>query len=211
MSAEFVVAPCHQVAGRVTELELRPFLDLSRFSDIERRRSLGLGYLDIDSVHPGGAQAAQFRQKALELLTGVRAQGLRDGVLEAALARVHFELGLDGVQQYAESALAYPDLAGQDRANALFLVADAYAAKKRHQDAVQALEELVTLRRESIDWLILADCHQALGNQLAYIEALATAVRIDSRLPHVHRVLGDYYRRQGKTQQAVFHERRAAE
>src|SRR5262249_17913585 len=128
---------------------------------------------------------------------------------DVSLARVRFELRLDGVETYAESALAQPGLEGADRCNALFLLADAHAAAGRHAEAVPVLHRLTRLRRHSVDWLLLADCQRALGNHDACVEALLTAVRINPRLWKVHQFLAGHYRRQGGQERAQWHEERA--
>jgi predicted CXXCH cytochrome family protein len=188
--------------------ELRPFLDLSRLSDVDQKRSLGLGYLEAANRESDPARAA-FREQALGLLSEARAAGLRDPALDAALARLRFDLGLGEILPYAESALAQPGLAGQDRCNALFLRADAQAGAGQHEDAVAALRELTGLRRHALDWLLLADCEKALGDRAAADEAMAMAVRIDPRLWKVHRYLAEEYRRQGDPERAAWHQQRA--
>ena len=52
---------------------------------------------------------------------------------DAWLARLHFELGLPGMQRHAQSALADPQLAGQDLCHVLFLLADSQFVVKAEQ------------------------------------------------------------------------------
>jgi len=188
---------------------LRPFRDSARFGDVDQKRALGLGYLEAGNRETDAARAASLRHRALELLSEARAAGLRDAVLEASLARIRFDLRLPDGQTYAESALAFPDLSGQDRCNALFLLADAQAAAGRKQDAVAGLRQLVELRRHSVDWLLLADCEQALGNDAGTVESLEIAVRINPRLWKAHRYLAETYRQQGDAARAAWHQRLA--
>jgi len=71
------------------------------------------------------------------------------------------------------------------------------------------LRQLIRLRRHSVDWLLLADCERALGNEGAFLEALQNAVRLNPRLWKVHRYLAQHYRQQGNQERAVWHEQRA--
>src|SRR5205085_2707468 len=132
-----------------------------------------------------------------------------DGVMDAALGRLRFDLRRGSALPHAEAALAHRDLVGQDRCTALFLLADAQAAAGRHAEAVTALEELTRLRRHAVDWQLLSDCRRALGDRAAADEALAAAVRISPRLWEVHQHLADGYERQGDADRAAWHRQRA--
>ena len=92
---------------------------------------------------------------------------------------------------------------------ALFLLADAQAARGRHAEAAAALRELTRLRRHSVDWLLLADCERAVGHADAMAEALGMAVRINPRLWKAHRALADHYARRGDAERAAWHRVRA--
>jgi tetratricopeptide (TPR) repeat protein len=197
------------VPGQLNHGVLRPFLDDSRQSAIDRKRSLGLGYLDQSTRTEDPSEVVYYQEQALKLMSEVRAAGLRDAVLDASLARVRSELGLPGVLKAAEQALTHPDLVGQDRCVVLYLFAYARAKEGQYQDAVTALRELTRLRRHQVDWLLLADCEEALGHSTAAAEALAMACRINPRLWEVHQHLADYYSRQGDPERAAWHRQRA--
>jgi hypothetical protein len=189
--------------------EPRPFLDLSGLGKVDRRRSLGLGYLEAANRAMDPIRVARFREEALGLLSGVREAGLRDPAVDAGLARLRFELRLGGADRPAADALADPAIAGQDRCTALFLLADEYATRGRHRDAIAALRELTSLRRHAADWLLLADCLGALGDQPGQEEALTAATRISPRLWKVHHYLAEAYRRRGNQERATWHQQRA--
>jgi predicted CXXCH cytochrome family protein len=190
------------------ELKLRPLLDDSRLSEIDRKRGLGLAYQEAANNDPDAAARARLGRTAFDLLSEVWGQGLRDGLLDSSWARLRFELRLD-VQDYAESALGHPDIAGHERTNAMFLKAYALAGQGRAREARGLVRELTRLRRQSFDWVLLADCEKALGDTEAAYQALETAVRINPRLVQVHKELAEYYRRQGAAQRAEWHEQRA--
>ena len=120
-----------------------------------------------------------------------------DAAVDASLARLRFDLRLDQVEPHAAAALARPECAGQDRCNALFLLAEARAGQGRPGEARDALRELTRLRRHEADWLLLADCEKALGSEEGVVDALTAAVRINPRLWKAHRHLAEHYRRRG--------------
>jgi hypothetical protein len=188
---------------------LRAVLDLSHLSETDRARSLGLGYLEAANRSKEPDRAARFREEGLRLLSGVREAGLRDPAVEVGLGRLRFDLGLGGAGKHAVAALADPGLAGQDRCTALFLLADEYHTGGRNREAVEALHELTRLRRHPTDWLLLADCEGALGNQAGKEEALESATRINPRLWKVHQYLAEQYRRRGDRDRADWHQQRA--
>ena len=195
--------------GRNAPPELIPFADLSRFSDIDRKRSLGLGYLEAANREHNPARADFARGRALELLSAVQTAGLDDPVSESALARLRFDLRMGDVLAVADAALARPGLIGQDRCNAIFIRADALHAEGRNAEAIVALRELTRLRRHAIDWLMLADCERAVGNEPGWAESLATAARISPRMWNVHQALANYYQGLGNGEKAEWHRRRA--
>jgi ATP/maltotriose-dependent transcriptional regulator MalT len=74
---------------------------------------------------------------------------------------------LDGIEAHAEEAIQQPDLSGQDRCNALYLLAEEQLHRGDHAQAATAIREVTQLRRHSADWVLLAECERALGNNAA--------------------------------------------
>jgi predicted CXXCH cytochrome family protein len=188
---------------------LRPILDDAAFGAPDRKRSLGLAYLILARNEKQPAAAAHYRGQALELLSAVQAEGLPDPVLEANLARLLFEKGEPRALALAEQALAHPEITGLERCTALFVVAGECLRREQYGQALRALRELVTLRRHPDDWLLLAQCTSALGDEAAAVEALETAVRYNPRLVQVHQQLAQHYRQRGDLQRAAWHQQRA--
>jgi len=189
--------------------DLRPFLDLPGLSAADQKRSLGEGYRLLSIRDPDAGRRGQYRRRALDLLTEARAAGLSDAGLEAGLAQLRFQMRTGDPLTYAESALAYPEFAGQGRCDALFVVAQERGARGHHEEAVAALRELTELRREAVDWLSLAKYNRAQGDERAASEALLNAVRINPRQWDVHRYLAEQYRQQGDAARAAWHQQRA--
>ena len=74
-------------------------------TEMERKRSLGLGYLEAANRAQDPAIGREYAQRVLDLLKPVRAAGMHDPLLEAGLADASFFLNLDGTK-YAQEALA---------------------------------------------------------------------------------------------------------
>jgi len=91
------------------------------------------------------------------------------------------------------------------------LQADAQYEQKRYHDAIQTLEQIGKLRRHSMQWLLMAQCQKALGNEAATQQALLQAVHINPRLTKIQRELAEMYRGQGNEAKAKYHEARAVE
>lgn len=188
---------------------LEPFLDLSRLSAIDQKRSLGLGYLEVANLTRDPSIADHYRRHALDLLGGVHKAGLRDPAMEVSLARLRFDVKLPEVESLAARALEDPELAGQDRCNALFLLADGHARRKEYKEALPLALELIKLRRHPTDWILLAHCREKLGDAAGTVAAHEQAVRIDPRKWELQQHLADHFRRHGDGKKAEWHQARA--
>lgn len=188
---------------------LRPFFDVSRISSVDQLRALGLSYLEAANRETEATLGDEYRNRALTYLSQAHEIGLQDPMLDASLARLRFILDVGNYQSLAERALKDPEIAGQDRSDAWFLIADAHFAAGRFPEAISALKQLTALRRQHMDWMMLADCQRKLGNDAAHKAALLGAVRINPRLWKVHRRLAELFRAEGDNEQAEWHERRA--
>jgi tetratricopeptide (TPR) repeat protein len=187
---------------------LKPLLELGLLGDIDKQRSLGMAYLNVARAEKNATLAAQYQSQGVKSLSSVYGAGLRDPLLEVALA-LYSQSGQEKGLFLAESALTYADLVGVDRCAALTVVASERFQRKQYKEARLALYELVALRRHPDDWLLLASCESALRNQTATVEALLMAVRINPRLWQIHHQLEDYFKQQGDQLRAAWHHKRA--
>jgi tetratricopeptide (TPR) repeat protein len=210
-----------EAGERVAEVgELRPFIELTRLSEIDRQRSLGLAYVELVMRDSSDAPRKEDAQRSTELLTKVRDAGLRDRLVDLGLAQLSSKFRRDNLLGLADSALGLPEgsaapsagaaLAGSAHAAALYLRAEGLAQQGSLPAAVMTLRELTGLRRRAADWQLLAYCLGAQGNDEAAIVAWETAARINPRLWKVHRHLADHYRQLGNADKAAWHTRRAA-
>jgi predicted CXXCH cytochrome family protein len=188
---------------------LEPFLDLSRLSAADRKRALGLAYLDVLNQARTDGLRRYYAGEALNNLSAARALGLRDSLLDLSLGRSRYMLGLEGFEEFVQSGLKDPDLADQDRCDALYLLASAKFAQREYREAVDVLHRLNKLRRFASQWVLLASCERALGHPAAEEDALQTAVRINPRLWQVQRELAARYRQKGDQKRAAWHQARA--
>lgn len=189
---------------------LRPLLKTTWPSEVEEQRSFGLGYLEAANREQVPAVANEYRRRAFALMTNARSSGLKDPVLDASLARLHFDLKIPGGQALAESALAQKGLVGQDRCNALMILADSHLHEGRLTEAVAVVKQLNLLRRHSIHWLLLAECETKLNHDSIAQSALENAVHVNPRLREVHQALAERFAKAGDEKQAAWHKRRAA-
>ncbi len=189
--------------------KLKPFLDFSRMSAIDRKRSLGEGYRLAGLFGTDTKRIPDYRRQAFEVLSSVYDAGLRDPDLAGALTQLAFDRKDRNARALADEALAYPNLVGQGRCNALFSRAQLEGNDGNYEVALADLRELTQLRRLAFDWLLIARFAEAQGEHTAAVEALEKAVRIDTRLWKVHQQLADYYWQTGDTEQAKWHQVRA--
>src|SRR5205807_1986573 len=132
--------------------------------EIDRKRSLGLGWLEIANQEADAARRGRYQEQALDLLSAARSAGLRDAGIEVGLARLNADLGLGEVERFAEKALAHAELIGSERCNALYLLAQERRRQRQPEGALTALRELTRLRRHEADWLLVAFCEKALNH-----------------------------------------------
>lgn len=181
---------------------LRPFADLTGWSQVDRERSLGLAYLELGNRSEVTEQADAYHRRAWALLIELRNAGFEDAVVNASLAQLAFKLDPARAEGFATAALANEQLSAQDRCNVLFLLGDG-AIRRQPAEALPFAIELTTLRRHPFDWLMRAQAEKAMG--LDPVPALETAVRINPRLVHIHQFLADHYEKTGDRESAARH------
>lgn len=188
--------------------ELRPFHETTGISDADQQRSLGLAYVEAAPRQQVPDIAYAFRERAWRILQELRASSPADSAVDAALARLAFELQSTPVEPFARAVLSDPALAGKARCNVLFLLAEASLRQRDDRAALPFAEELTQLRRHPRDWLILADCRNHLGGD--GIPALEMALAINPGLDNVRRFLIQHYTEAGNESEAMRHRKRLA-
>lgn len=199
----------HKTEFQKTELTGRerivPVNDISKLSELERLRCLGLAYLELGDLNPGrGAEG--FYQQAYSILYRVRNEGIRDGELLSALARIGWERKFSETLSLAKQAVAADNGLAKARANVLYVLGDIQLGQGDAAAAEKTFERLVKLRRKESDWLMLALCRQKNGDKPGAIRALLTAAAITPDDSGIQRALADAYRAAGDQKAALKHE-----
>ncbi len=174
--------PKHEPGKTAQAATLRPWREYPGLTELDRQRSLGLGYLELAREQTLPALSATYQTRAFELMTAAYSGGLREPFLESKLARIHFEMGSRQALGLAKGALAHPEIAGSDRCAALFVLGGEQLRAGRFQEALGPFRELGTLRRHPHDWLLTAECEKALGNIAAANDAVKRAAQIQPQV-----------------------------
>lgn len=187
-------------AGTPASEDLEPIHDLSRFSRLDRERSLGLAYLKrvfqlgIDS----SPESRRLWVRSRELLLQSQNEGLGDPDVDATLAQLLFPTRPVEAIGFARAALENPRLDIESRLNALFALASYHQRQKQPRRALEYLDELIGLRRSAADWELRALCLLQQRDIPATVQALETAIGIDPELLPARDLLARLYRDQGK-------------
>lgn len=208
--------------------QLVPSQDIAHFPEIERARCLGLAYLHVSGDAQFEAHATVYHQRGLELLEDVRQRGLRDPEVDSSLANLYWRQNPRQAIALAEAALAYAPPSPDARVEALFVLGtshfDAAIPPRTPFDALflvptdrfdrtrlaraqDSLEELVTLRRDPEDWLLLSICRRVGGDQPGALQAAEKASEISPGNPMIHAILALIHEQSGNRDEAATHRR----
>jgi hypothetical protein len=187
--------------------DLRPLIDLHDWSKEDRQRSLGLAYAELAQRMESSPEAETYRRRAWALLIELHDAGYHEAHASATLAQLAFQMQSPLAESFAAEALADPLLAGQDRCNVLFLLADAAIHEQQPAAAIPFAKELTSLRRQSLDWLMRAQAERATHQD--FVTSLETAVGISPQLANIHQALSEHYSNAGNRERAEHHRRLA--
>jgi hypothetical protein len=192
--------------ARLTECpNLVPEDDISHLSEVDRRRNLGLAYLEASMNPTFAPYAGTFQQRAWTLLTDVRRAGLRDGLTTASLAGLSWPADPTAARSYAAEAIAAPDTPLSQRGIALTILAHADLADRDLPAAARRLEELVRFRRLGEDWRLLGKVYQAQNQPQKALTAFQTSLAIRPSRHILHDDIAEAYRRLGDDVRANEH------
>jgi predicted CXXCH cytochrome family protein len=188
---------------------VRPLHDLSRFSEADRNRSLGIACLKLATQEKDPSARQTFEGRGVELVAQAKATGLNDGLLDSTVLRLSVGgRNPDEVAFLALKTLGHPDLPAPDRCDALYILANVYAQQRRYEEAIPLLNELNRLRRHHPYWLLLARCQEALGRRDEAMRAREQAIAINPMLAKERVRLAEYYEQKGDPERAAYHRRR---
>jgi tetratricopeptide (TPR) repeat protein len=188
---------------------LVPTYDDSRLSPLDRRRNLGLAYLQA-SVNPAHRPYAEaFAERARQLLDEVEEAGLRDLGTLLGLAQTHLQSDPGRGRAYAHEALDVGGASGKARLVALKILAYAHLRDGYYPSAAELLEQVVLLHRNSDDWRLLGGAYLKMDQPARALPALQKAVEIRPFRHSTHASLADAYRRLGDARRAEEHQDKA--
>ena len=168
--------------------ELEPLLDLSHLAESDRLRSLGLAHFEY-AARDGGRFLKAERQPAQRLLESVRGSGLSDGQVTGSLAQIFGAAGDPQAPVFAAETLEDSQLPPAIRAGAMSILADHQFRKGQTDEAADLAHELIRLRRNAADWILLGNCELKREDYAAATRAFEHAVSIDPGQVAVHRML----------------------
>jgi hypothetical protein len=173
---------------------LAPVLDITHLPEAHRRRNLGLAYWRRYAIALQDGRLDWYRQQADELLNGAVQSGVADEAVFVALASLANERGDHaGTEQLAQAVLASKGAQPSERVAALHLLGQAHLGQQRIAQTEMALNELIKLRREPRDWVLLARCSERQNKFASAIAALEKVREIDPRMPETHEALSQFY------------------
>jgi tetratricopeptide (TPR) repeat protein len=179
------------------------------WSEIDRKRNLGLAHLEVYR-EPAYAQYGDvFRERAKELLEAVYDVGLREAETCQALAEIYSRDDLARASDYAKQALTCRDILPDARAGALTVLAYAEMQEKRFETAAEFFEQLTQLRRYADDWRLLGVCYLELSQPKKALMALDKSLAIRPSRHATHAAAAEACRRLGDQARAADHDQKA--
>ncbi len=175
-----------------------PVGDHSQLSQADRLRALGLAYFEhlevAESEEESSANRAEYAKRARELLERVQRSGMRDPVVDAALAELYWSNDPQRCIQYAKRALSHDSMPAEVRRDALFLLATSYFGARQFALAQPLLERLVKIERSERYWLPLSVCRRQNGDLPGALRAGRTAAAIRPDRVDIHLYLAALYK-----------------
>jgi hypothetical protein len=199
-------------SGKITYTEadrLVPVVDISYFPELERQRLLGLandqfagklvGGLDDESRNDESYRELSkvFENRARQILTKVRAEGVRDPEVDAYFSRSYWRTDPERCMAYAKSALQAATISPTIRNESLFRLASSNFDQGRYDQALPYLQELVQNDRDEINLMLLAICHQKKGNLPEAVRLVHEAIAANPCRADLHMFLASVYHQMG--------------
>jgi len=162
-------------SAAATLVSIEPTLDVSA---ADRDRNLGLAYVQFSDAPGESGRATRHRQQGRALLQKAAALGLRDPELEAALARLTWNVDDKASIQHALAAAAEPGISADGWATICYTLGTTYYQQNHPELAAPWLERALQSRPTADLWMMLSDCRTAGGDQTGALEAAEKAVSL---------------------------------
>jgi hypothetical protein len=193
---------------RLADVNLKPVGDVSRMSQLDRDRCLGLAYLESSDLSRGRKRDSH-RDKAFRLLARAYDAGIRDADVTSSLARLLWEQRMDGSFNLARETLSKKEIPTVARVNILIVLGDTLLQAHNSRDAESMFQQLTELRMDDVDWRTLGECRALNNNPEGAILAFKKALAIRSDRPKIHAMLAETYARTGRPDLAMKHRQQA--
>jgi predicted CXXCH cytochrome family protein len=172
---------------------LVPVSNVSRLSNIDQERCLGLGHFLValsDNPFP-----EDHRRRAFDLLNSAYEAGVRDPDAVATLAMLSRPpRNVSMAKEALERGRGYP----QATSNALQVLGESYMTRQEWKDAVRVMEKTVKSLRHPKAWTYLAEARARSDDLKGAIAAMRQAVALSGDRPELHAFLAQLYVKTGK-------------
>ena len=183
--------------------QLIPFEATADLTGLAAQRCLGLAYAEFAARQSDGTLAAEYRRRAIQLLESVANTAEADGEVYSVLARFAWEdRNQADTIAYASRAMSSEGLSAGAHVNCLLVMGDTYLQLGQSANAAKQLDQLVTLRRNSHDWLLLGIARFQARQREAGLTAVQQAIEIQPFQTDYHQTLADMLREAGKSAEA---------
>jgi predicted CXXCH cytochrome family protein len=184
--------------------------DNPRLTEIDRKRSLGLAYVQAAFRAPDRDRAFACGKRARDLLESVYQAGLRDETTLRNLVLIHRqEANPPLARRYAQELLDTKDPSMDAQVDALRILIEAHLADHEVEQALVLLKKLTRLRRTAEDWGRLGTCYLETNQIDRALEAFEKALGIDPFDHRIHVGVAEAYRRRGDFPRAREHDQKA--
>lgn len=176
--------------------------DVSRLSNPDRARSLGLAYQIVLRNPQYTSFANEFRERARIQLESAYSAGMRDPETLIGLAEIQWNVDRPKALEFAREALTVQNPSPKSRVLALMLVAYADFLNHNDSEAISGLEELIQKRRHAEDWRRLGTIYLRQNAPDKAVFALQRALEIRPFRSASREGLAEAYDTIGKSQLA---------
>ena len=189
-------------------VEVHPVHDLSHLQPLERKRARGLAHLELIGKPASPTERQRHIELAMRLLQEVVEAGVKDPVVDSAIARLHFLNG-DLLEAISEASKALAE--APNDSDAVYVIADSLMQRREWSQAVSMFQRLTKLRRVADDWLNLGECQLQEGDTEAGLGSMRHGVAISPFRAEFRTRLAEALAANGRAEEAEMERRRAAQ
>ena len=186
-------------------VELVPFGDVSRLSQLDLQRCLGVAL-----ARPEKNMGPLALEQALKNLIEVESHGMRDAQVLGSLAYAYWTQDNPKSLKYAEQTLESQGCDAETRINVLIVLGDMRLRQGLFSKAESAFRELTQLRARYSDWQMLGVCLSLQNRPSEAVNSLQRAVELQPGSIDIHSMLADELKKIGSLELSLEHQNIAA-